>query len=187
MTENQMIPKPNNRKLPRKNEKDTGVFCRYNQYNGHDTESCIALRKIIERLINEGKLDQHLSTKMASDQPPNRQIKMISGGAPIAEASNRSIKNYIRAIRHPQILSVAGGRNDKIRRIGWEPITFSKEEERGIIFPHSDPMIIRADISDFDVGRILIDTSSSVNVLFADAFNALGIDPQHLNKDITPF
>ncbi|BFG35173.1 hypothetical protein CerSpe_214470 [Prunus speciosa] len=47
-------------------------------------------------------------------------------------------------------------------------------------------MIIRADIPDFDVGRILIDTGILVNVLFADAFNSLGIDPQHLNKDITP-
>ncbi|XP_021812766.1 uncharacterized protein LOC110755794 [Prunus avium] len=111
---------------------------------------------------------------------------MISGGAPLAETSNRSVKNYVRAVRHPQILSIAGGRNDKIRRLGREPITFSEEEEGGIIFPHSDPMIIRADVSEFDVGRILIDTGSSVNVLFADAFNALGIDPQHLNKDITP-
>ncbi|CAL8132443.1 unnamed protein product [Prunus armeniaca] len=47
-------------------------------------------------------------------------------------------------------------------------------------------MIIRADIADFDVGRILIDTGSSVNVLFADVFNGLGIDHQSLNKEITP-
>ncbi|XP_021801487.1 uncharacterized protein LOC110745676 [Prunus avium] len=186
LTEGELIPKPNNRKLPRQNGKDTGVFCRYHQYNGHDTKSCIALRKIVERLINDGKLDQYLNTNTASDQPSNRQINMISGGAPIPETSNRSVKNYICAVQHPQILSVAGGRHDKTQRIGWEPITFSEEEERDIIFPHSDPMIIRADISDFDVGRILIDTGSSVNVLFADAFNALGIDPQHLNKDITP-
>ncbi|CAL9025220.1 unnamed protein product, partial [Prunus brigantina] len=111
---------------------------------------------------------------------------MISGGTPIADSSHRSTKSYIRAVRHPQVLSLTGERNTKIRRFGWEPITFSEEEEKGIIFPHSDPMIIRADISDFDVGRILIDTGSSVNVLFADAFNSLGIDHQSLNKEITP-
>ncbi|XP_021829439.1 uncharacterized protein LOC110769717 [Prunus avium] len=172
LTEGDIIPKPNNRKLPRQSEKDTGVFCRYHQYNGHDTESCIALRKIVERLINEGRLDQYLSTKPTSDKPPNRQINMISGGTPIAETSNRSVKDYVRAVQYPQILSVDQGRNNKVQRIGWEPITFSEEEERGIIFPHSDPMIIRVDISDFDVGRILIDTGSSVNVLFADASNA---------------
>ncbi|CAL2245629.1 unnamed protein product [Prunus armeniaca] len=73
----------------------------------------------------------------------------------------------------------------EIRRFGWEPVTFFEEEEKGIIFPHSDPMIIRADIADFDLGRILIDTGSSVNVRFADAFNGLGIDHQSLNKEIT--
>ncbi|CAL9000871.1 unnamed protein product, partial [Prunus brigantina] len=111
---------------------------------------------------------------------------MISGGTPIADSSHRSTKSYIRAVRHPQIFSLTEERNSKIRRLGWEPITFSGEEEKGIIFPHSDPMIIRADISDFDVGRILIDTGSSVNVLFADAFNGLGIGHQSLNKEITP-
>ncbi|CAL8167677.1 unnamed protein product [Prunus armeniaca] len=47
-------------------------------------------------------------------------------------------------------------------------------------------MIIRAYIADFDVGRILIDAGSSVNVLFPDAFNGLVIDHQSLNKEITP-
>ncbi|CAL8993945.1 unnamed protein product [Prunus brigantina] len=111
---------------------------------------------------------------------------MIRGGTPIADSSRRSVKSYVRAVRHPQVLSLTEERNSKIRRFGWEPITFSEEEEKGIIFPHSDPMIIKADIADFDVGRILIDTGSSVNVLFADAFNGLGIDPQGLNKEITP-
>ncbi|CAL8164014.1 unnamed protein product [Prunus armeniaca] len=111
---------------------------------------------------------------------------MISGGTPIADCNRQSVKSYVRAVRHPQVLSLTEERNSKIRQFRWEPITFSEEEEKGIIFPHSDPMIIRAGIADFDVGRILIDTGSSVNVLFADAFNSLGIDHQSLNKEITP-
>ncbi|CAL8991494.1 unnamed protein product [Prunus brigantina] len=168
MAENQMIPKPSLRKLPRQVDKDTGVFCRYHQYNGHDTESCIALRRIIEKLISEGKLDQYLNAHSGPEPPGNRQINMISGGTPIADSSRRSAKSYIRAARHPQVFSLTEERNSKIRRLGWEPITFS------------------ADISDFDVGRILIDTGSSVNVLFADAFDGLGIGHQSLNKEITP-
>ncbi|CAL8175956.1 unnamed protein product [Prunus armeniaca] len=71
MAENQMIPKPNSRKLPRQVDKDTGVFSCYHQYNGHDTESCIALRKIVESVINEGKLDQYLNTHPAPEKPGN--------------------------------------------------------------------------------------------------------------------
>ncbi|CAL2257394.1 unnamed protein product [Prunus armeniaca] len=46
--------------------------------------------------------------------------------------------------------------------------------------------LFRADIADFDVGRILIDSGSLVNVLFADTFAGLEIERQSLNKDITP-
>ncbi|CAL2264966.1 unnamed protein product [Prunus armeniaca] len=152
MAENQMILKPSNRKLPRQVDKDTGVFCRYHQYNSHDTESCIALRKIVEKLISEGKLDQYLSAHPAPKHLRNRQINMISGGTPIADSSNRSVKNYLHAIRHSQVLSITEGHSNKIRRLGSVPITFFEKEEKCIIFPHTDPMIIRADIADFNVG-----------------------------------
>lgn len=115
-------------------------------------------------MISEDRLDQYLGKRSAPKQPSNRQINMINGGAPIIDSSNRSIKNYVRAVRHPQMLSVIEGRHSKIRRIGWEPITFSDEEEKGI----------------------LIDTGSSINVLFVDAFQSLRIEHQCLNKDITP-
>ncbi|CAL9024300.1 unnamed protein product [Prunus brigantina] len=185
MVENQMIPKPSLRKLPWQVDKNIGVFCRYHQYNGHDTESCIPLRRIVEKLISEGKLDQYLNTQLGPEHQGNRQINMISGGTPIADFIRRSVKSYVCAVWHPQVLSLTEERNSKIRRHGWEPITFSEEEEKAIIFPHSDPMIIRADIADFDLGRILIDTGRSVNVLFADVFNGLGVDHQSLNKEIT--
>lgn len=109
VNENQMIPKLDSTKLPRSSYKDTRVFCRYHQYNGHDTESCIALCKIVERLINEGKLDQYLGMRPAPEQPNNLQINLISGRAPIVDSSNQSIKDYMRAVRHPQILSITEG------------------------------------------------------------------------------
>ncbi|CAL8175955.1 unnamed protein product [Prunus armeniaca] len=100
---------------------------------------------------------------------------MISGGTPIVDSSNQFVKNYVRVVRRPHILSLTKGRNRKIWQIRWEPITYSEEEEKGIIFPHSDPMIVRANIADFDVGRILVDTESSINELFTDDFAGLGI------------
>ncbi|CAL2230111.1 unnamed protein product [Prunus armeniaca] len=47
-------------------------------------------------------------------------------------------------------------------------------------------MIIRAEIADYDVGRVLIDTGSSVNVIFADEFKGLGISKSMVNRQITP-
>ncbi|CAL2239909.1 unnamed protein product [Prunus armeniaca] len=51
--------------------------------------------------------------------------------------------------------------------------------------PHDDPIIIRTDISNFDIGRILVDTGSSVSVMFVDAFNDLQIPSYLLDRNIT--
>ncbi|CAL2257310.1 unnamed protein product [Prunus armeniaca] len=61
MNEHDQIPKPTNRKPNRQDNRDTGKFCRYHQQNSHNTEDCISLRKIVERLIWEGKLDQYIA------------------------------------------------------------------------------------------------------------------------------
>ncbi|CAL9000860.1 unnamed protein product, partial [Prunus brigantina] len=190
MNEHDQIPKPTNRKPNRQDNRDTGKFCRYHQQNSHNTEDCISLRKIVERLIREGKLDQYIARPQQAPAPnANRQINMIStisGGPILAGPSNRSVKQYVRAAHYPQVFGIEADRHRKFAKVGWEPITFSEEEEEGIIYPHDDPMIIRAEIADYDVGWVLIDTGSSVNVIFADAFRGLGVADSMVNRRITP-
>ncbi|CAL2276719.1 unnamed protein product [Prunus armeniaca] len=161
MNKHDQIPKPTNRKPNLQDNRDTGKFCRYHQQNSHNTEDCISLRKIVERLIREGKLDQYLARPPQAPAPnANRQINMIStisGGPTLAGPSNRSMKQYVRAAHCPQVFGIEDDRCRKVPKVGWEPITFCEEEE-GIIYPHDDPMIIRAEIADYDVGRVLIDT-----------------------------
>ncbi|CAL9004514.1 unnamed protein product, partial [Prunus brigantina] len=113
-------------------------------------------------------------------------ISTISGGPTLAGTSNNSIKHYVRSTYAHQVFSAEQGRLPKTHKSGWAPITFCEEEERGVILPHDDPIIIRADISNFDVGRILVDTGSSVSVMFADAFNELQVPSHLLDRSITP-
>ncbi|CAL9025716.1 unnamed protein product, partial [Prunus brigantina] len=177
-----IIPKPPPRRPGSKPMPNTSVFCRFHQFGGHDTESCVALRNIIEGLIREGKLDKYVHNLPPPPNPHQRQINMIStisGGPTLAGTSNNSIKHYVRSTYAHQVFSAEQGRLPKTHKSGWAPITFCEEEERGVILPHDDPIIIRADISNFDVGRILVDTGSSVSVMFAGAFNELQV-PSHL-------
>ncbi|XP_016652617.1 PREDICTED: uncharacterized protein LOC107881981 [Prunus mume] len=161
MNEHGQIPKPI-RKPNQQDNRDTGKFCRYHQQNNHNTEDCISLRKIVERLIREGKLDQYIARPLQALAPnANRQINMnstISGGPTLVGPSNRSVKQYVRAAHHPQVFGIETDRHHKVPKVGWEPITFCEEEEEGIIYPHDDPMIIGAEITNYDVGRVLIDT-----------------------------
>ncbi|BBG99152.1 hypothetical protein Prudu_008748 [Prunus dulcis] len=189
MNEQEAIPKPNVRRPNRQDNRETGKFCRYHQHNSHNTEDCISLRKIVERLIREGnwtsispgshrrrcrtlladKHDQHYQrrTYHCGDEPPFDETVCACRAVP-SGARNRDE-------------SVPG--TPKVR---WEPITFCQEEEEGILYPHDDPMIIRAEIADYDVGRVLIDTGSSVSVIFAEAFREMGINDTQVDRQLTP-
>ena len=190
MNEQEAIPKPNVRRPNRQDNRETGKFCRYHQHNSHNTEDCISLRKIVERLIREGKLDQYIARPPTAPVPnPPRQINMIStisGGPTVAGTSHRSMKQYVRAAQFPQVLGIEMNRFQETPKVRWEPITFCQEEEEGILYPHDDPMIIRAEIADYDVGRVLIDTGSSVSVIFAEAFREMGINDNQVDRQLTP-
>ncbi|XP_020412207.1 uncharacterized protein LOC109947128 [Prunus persica] len=168
---------------------NTGGFCHFHQFSGHNTESCVALHNIIEGLIRVGKLDKYVHNLPPIPNPHQRQINMIStisGGPTMAGISNNSIKHYVRSSYKYQVFCTEQERLPKTQRSGWAPLTFSDEEERGVILPHEDPLIIRADISNFDVGHILVDTGSLVSVMFANAFKELQVPTYLLDRSITP-
>ncbi|KAM1609951.1 hypothetical protein ACFXTN_020409 [Malus domestica] len=149
-----LIPKPKPRHPNYKPTKNTGTFCCYHEHNGHDGEKCITLRDHIEALAREGKIDQFLL------HPPRgncnqRQVNLIysiSGGTPISKSSNRAMKNSERALRSShQVFHVEDIRGGKYQKPNWDPICFYPEEERGIIYPHNDPLIVEAHIAKFEV------------------------------------
>ncbi|XP_034202236.1 uncharacterized protein LOC117617090 [Prunus dulcis] len=113
-------------------------------------------------------------------------ISTISGGPTVAGMSHRSMKQYVRAAQFSQVLGIEVNRHQEVPKVNWEPITFCQEEEEGILYPHDDPMIIRAEIADYDVGRVLIDTGSSVSVIFVEAFREMGISDNQVDRQLTP-
>ncbi|XP_020411317.1 uncharacterized protein LOC109946824 [Prunus persica] len=68
-----IIPKPPPRRPSSKPMPNTGVFCCFHQFSGQDTESCVALRNIIEGLIREGKLDRYVHNLAPPPNPPNNK------------------------------------------------------------------------------------------------------------------
>ena len=51
------------------------------------------------------------------------------------------------------------------------PMTFTVNDSEGIKFPHSDALVISANIAEVKVRRILADGGSSVDLLFMHAFD----------------
>ncbi|XP_024010271.1 uncharacterized protein LOC112085300 [Eutrema salsugineum] len=55
-------------------------------------------------------------------------------------------------------------------------ISLAEEETAGIDRPHNDLLVIELTIRDHDVASVLIDTGSSVNVIFRETLRRMGID-----------
>ncbi|KAM1050379.1 hypothetical protein ACFX2A_032831 [Malus domestica] len=165
--------------------KNTGTFCCYHEHNGYDGEKCITLRDHIETFTREGKIDQFIlhPSRGNRNQRQVNVIYSISGGIRISKSSNKAMKNSERALRSGhQVFHVEDIRGGKHQKLNWDPIYFYPEEEKGIIYPHNDPLIVEAHIANFEVRRILVYTGASVNIMFAEAFRALNVAEHLLDR-----
>ena len=54
-------------------------------------------------------------------------------------------------------------------------ITFSDSDMEGCQHPHDDPLVIRAVVANKTIHRALVDNGSSPDIIFASAFDKMGI------------
>ena len=59
-------------------------------------------------------------------------------------------------------------------------ITFSDADLEGCQHPHDDPLVIRVVVANKPVHRVLIDNGSSADIIFASAFDKMGIGKEKL-------
>ncbi|KAM2545262.1 hypothetical protein TB1_016841 [Malus domestica] len=170
----------------------TGPTPRYETYTPLNA-TCVAIYPSIAHLIPKPMPRQsgYKPTKNTGTDNRNQHqvnvIYSISGGAPISESSNKAMKNSERALRPGhQVFHVEDIRGGKYQKPNWDPICFYPKEEKCIIYPHNDPLIVEAHIANFEVRRILVDTGASVNIMFAEAFRALNVAEHLLDRSISP-
>ena len=65
-------------------------------------------------------------------------------------------------------------------------ITFSDSDLEGCQHPHDDPLLVRAVVANKTVHWVLIDNGSSADIIFASAFDKMGIGREKLEPVNTP-
>ena len=175
----------------------------YHRARGHHTEDCIQLKREIETLIQRG----HLLTYVKDDRPHNgkrspRQedpsnektsrtknsesreghetkttrhtLNTIAGGFAGGGETSSARKRYARTVMHVD------------QKMTDEPednpgtVTFSKKDAAGVLAHDNDPMVIKVQIRDWSIKRVLIDPGSSADVLYWDAFRGMELDTTEL-------
>ena len=69
-----------------------------------------------------------------------------------------------------------------VRYIDWSktPITFLEQNLQLETYPHTDAMVIKANIIGWEINRVLIDSRSSVDIIFVNAFDKMKLSRNQL-------
>ncbi|XP_013632711.1 PREDICTED: uncharacterized protein LOC106338229 [Brassica oleracea var. oleracea] len=90
------------------------------------------------------------------------------GGSPPCGNSVRSVKDYRR--------QAATSQRWPTKSPNHPPITFTPDDTAGIHIPHNDPLLVVLGIGEYDVTKVLIDTGSSVDLIFRGTLQMMGVD-----------
>ncbi|KAH9704316.1 protein STRICTOSIDINE SYNTHASE-LIKE 10 [Citrus sinensis] len=202
-------PKPM-KKYP--NMKYSLKYCEFHEDFGHSTTECFTLREEIESLILSGYLKEFVAGmrearksaeqdkgKRVADGSPEREVpsghkkcvyvQMIMGGPTLAGQSRRAIKGYGRSLS----ITTNIGREVNLNEWGTPkvpyhplPILFTENDAEGISYPHDDTLVVTLKVATGKVARTLVDTSSSVDVIFKSAFDQLLIESPKITPYATP-
>ncbi|XP_010245726.1 PREDICTED: uncharacterized protein LOC104589191 [Nelumbo nucifera] len=168
-------------------------YCHFHYDIGHDTKSCRNLKDEIKELIHCGYLKQFIKRDDRSriaDQPrevsefsnqdqdhppqdplpPERPIhgviNMITRGLIVVGCTSTAERNSIRELEHED-------ENPSKRHCMEEAIYFTKDDTRGIQYPHNDTLIVKMVINEFEVKQILVDSRSSADIIFMGSFEKM--------------
>ncbi|XP_010242100.1 PREDICTED: uncharacterized protein LOC104586531 [Nelumbo nucifera] len=173
------------------NKRNRDKYCEFHRDHDHNTENYFDLHNHIEDLIRRGYLsvfidknekpvqeEQHAENAWLQPRaPPASVIHVISGGIATGGECSSGCKKYAR------LCKIDNRRHKKKRNLS---ITFTDVDLWGVQTPHDDTLVITAEVANFEMQRIMVDTGSSVDVLFEDAFEKLGIDKERLTPINTP-
>ncbi|XP_066333177.1 uncharacterized protein [Miscanthus floridulus] len=125
--------------------------------------------------LPENQLNPHIAL------PTIGTILPIAGGSSLELQTNKQKKDHYRLVNN---VAVQG----PIHYIEWSktPLTFSKQDLNLERYPHADVMVIKANIAAWEINRILIDSGSSMDIIFVNAFDQMKLSRNQLQPLDSP-
>ncbi|KAG7568043.1 hypothetical protein ISN45_Aa04g008810 [Arabidopsis thaliana x Arabidopsis arenosa] len=174
--------------------RDESAYCDIHKVNGHSTKDCSVLKKHLTELWAAGELanfnieefvesyhkkkedseasnppeKKHKPNGSVTSNTPKKRINVIMGGSKLCRDSIRLIKRH----KKSAATQIAVGFQSK-EQVPF--ISFDDSDAQGLAGPHDDALVITLDVTNFEVTRCLIDTGSSVYLIFLSTLQRMGI------------
>ncbi|VFQ69713.1 unnamed protein product [Cuscuta campestris] len=186
-------------KKPTGEKQWTEKYCSFHKTDSHNTAECNSVKGVIKQMIEAGEIDPEY---LAQAKPKKNQWVRPEG-----QPAEQNKKKKAAGKEHLQVIygGPEGGDsasqrkkwgrelyvgtvalNPRSKQARREPITFTDRDLPATGEDHNDPLVITMDMGGVDVSRVLVDTGSSVNILYLDAFEKLKLCRTRLEPLKTP-
>ena len=174
--------------------RDQTKFCSYHREGGHKTEECRILRSHLEKLVQDGHLQEFVRREARADtRVPRRdegghdsdgseKIINVIHLAPPPKGSNQARAEARQASHSRQVMAAELSLAAKRARRERPEIRFTDKDLEGVQLPHNDPLTItlrfdcsKQGVKNCTVKKILVDPGSATEVLYFDSFRRMGL------------
>ncbi|PNX91900.1 gag-pol polyprotein [Trifolium pratense] len=171
------------------------AWCAYHRCKGHATEKCFRLRDLIEELIKSGHLRKFIEdaaegrvvvpkkprqqvqdSSERREEPPKERVSVntIAGGFAGGGESSSARKRYVRQALSETFFVGKSSSNP------LPDLAFTAKDGLEVAPHDDDPLVIQVQILNCDVKRVLIDSGSSADILYWEAFKAMQLAEEQL-------
>ncbi|XP_020992599.1 uncharacterized protein LOC110278702 [Arachis duranensis] len=161
-------------------------YCEYHKLYRNSKNDCYDLKNVIEKLAREGRLDRYLTERPSNQGKRKRDNEDLEQRGPPPQTLERHVHTTSGGFAGGGLTKSSRKRRLKevyqVRDAGLElpTISFTKEDGRGIVSGHDDPVVITMILANAHLYKTLVDQGSSADILFKPAFDKLGLDKKEL-------
>ncbi|XP_026458527.1 uncharacterized protein LOC113359045 [Papaver somniferum] len=179
-----------------RDKRDKNKYFSHHKDHGHNIDTCRALAAEVQKMIEEGKLQQYVKNSPAqvntlANTLDLREIRVSH--ARVNTTSRKAQENATRLKLHhindwrvSNKVDYASLIGTKTLEEGKTKISFSNADLAGVYQPHNDAIVILGLIGMYKVRRVLVDTGSSINVIFSGAYSSMNLSESQVEADDNP-